>query len=145
LGYWFQTSRTFFPRVVRGVEDKATKAGYNIVLGNSDNRLDKEALYLKMFLANRMDGIVWLRLREKWTPNWSARSRQAPCQSVLLDREYSKLGADSVSVDNIGGGYMATQHSRTWPSADGIIGGIPCTSTTEGRFRGYQMALKEAR
>ena len=136
----------FFPEVVRGVEDKATKAGYNIVLGNSDNRLDKEALYLKMFLANRMDGIVLVKAPGEVDPGLERSLKASSVPIVLLDREYSKLGADSVSVDNIGGGYMATQHLlELGHRRIGIIGGIPCTSTTEGRFRGYQMALKEAK
>src|ERR1022692_1821429 len=41
----------FFPDVVRGAEDAAQKAGYGLLLCNSDDKQDKESLYLDLLIS----------------------------------------------------------------------------------------------
>jgi DNA-binding LacI/PurR family transcriptional regulator len=46
----------FFTEVVRGAEDAAHAAGHTLPIASSDNDLKKEEVYLKLFLAKRVDG-----------------------------------------------------------------------------------------
>src|SRR5262252_3938030 len=48
----------FFPEIVRAAEDAAQKAGYTLLLCNSDDKEDKEAKYLELLLSKRVDGII---------------------------------------------------------------------------------------
>ena len=48
----------FFPEVVRGAEDAAHAAGYTLLIASSDNDLSKEEVYLRLFLAKRVDGVI---------------------------------------------------------------------------------------
>src|SRR6202022_2369277 len=48
----------FFPAIVRGAEDAAQKAGYSVLLCNSDDKQDKEAVYLELLLSKQVDGII---------------------------------------------------------------------------------------
>src|SRR5437868_11159653 len=48
----------FFPEVVRGAEDAAHAAGYTLLIASSDNDPEKERLYLQLFLAKRVDGVL---------------------------------------------------------------------------------------
>src|SRR6266403_5075860 len=48
----------FFPMVVRGAEDAAQKNGYNLLLCNSDDNLEKEESALELLLSKRVDGIL---------------------------------------------------------------------------------------
>src|SRR5262249_41813530 len=48
----------FFPEVVRGAEDTACAAGYTLLIASSDNDTRKEALYLRLFLSKRVDGVI---------------------------------------------------------------------------------------
>src|SRR5712691_12563852 len=48
----------FFPAIVRAAEDAAQKAGYSVLLCNSDDKQDKEARYLELLLSRRVDGII---------------------------------------------------------------------------------------
>ena len=132
----------FFPELVRGVEDKAKEAGYTIILGNSDNQLDKEEVYLKLFLSKRVDGIVLVKAPGEMNPHLLQSLNKGTPPLVLLDREYPDLLADSVAVDDVGGGYMATKHLLDLGHRRiGIMCGIPGLSTTVGRLRGYKKAL----
>jgi LacI family transcriptional regulator len=135
----------FFPEIVRGVEDKAKDAGYTIILGNSDNRLDKEEVYLKLFLSRRVDGILLVKAPGDLNPSLLQLLNKNAPPLVLLDREYPQLLTDSVTVDDVGGGYMATKHLlKLGHRQIGIICGIPGVSTTTGRLLGYKKALSEA-
>src|ERR1700751_3589306 len=48
----------FFPMVVRGAEDAAQRHGYNLLLCNSDDILEKEERELELLLSKRVDGIL---------------------------------------------------------------------------------------
>ena len=64
---------------------------------------------------------------------------------VLLDREYEELKTDTVLVDDVGGGYLATQHLIALGHRRiALIRGVPGVSTTDGRYQGYEKALREA-
>src|SRR5690554_5778714 len=43
----------FFPEVIRGVIDTANALGYQVVLFNTDDRLDKEVFYVDMLVSLR--------------------------------------------------------------------------------------------
>src|ERR1700684_1671152 len=48
----------FFPMVVRGAEDAAQRQGYNLLLCNSDDTLEKEETEIELLLSKRVDGIL---------------------------------------------------------------------------------------
>jgi len=51
-------SNPFFTRLTRGAEDKALEAGYQLLLGNSDESADKEAQYIELLLSSGVDGVL---------------------------------------------------------------------------------------
>src|SRR3712207_7205927 len=51
-------SNPFFTQVARGVEDIAQRNGYAVLLGNSDESVDKERQYVNIMLQNRVDGLL---------------------------------------------------------------------------------------
>ena len=51
----------FFPEVVRGAEDAAHDAGYTLLIASSDNDTNKEEVYLRLFVAKRVDGIIFTK------------------------------------------------------------------------------------
>jgi DNA-binding LacI/PurR family transcriptional regulator len=135
----------FFAEVVRGIEDRAIKAGYTIVVGNSDNKLDREEVYLKLFLAQRVDGILLVKSPGYMSPSLLQSLNKNGPPVVLLDREYPDFRTDSVVVDDMGGGYLGTKHLLDLGHRRiGIICGVAGVSTTDGRLRGYEKALSEA-
>src|SRR6202167_4183114 len=58
----------FFPMVVRGAEDAAQKHGYNLLLCNSDDSLDKEERAIELLLSKRVDGILLTKAAEDFRP-----------------------------------------------------------------------------
>src|SRR5579872_1380560 len=59
----------FFPMVVRGAEDAAQKRGYNLLLCNSDDTLDKEESSVELLLSKRVDGILLTKAAGDFRPS----------------------------------------------------------------------------
>ena len=66
----------FFPEVVRGAEDVAHAAGYTLLIASSDNDLRKEEVYLRLFLAKRVDGVILTKAPGPDAAGAAARARQ---------------------------------------------------------------------
>src|SRR6202166_2780378 len=62
-------SNPFFPLLIRGAEDAALKHGYNILLCNSDDRLEQEEQCLEVLLAKRADGILLTKAPFDFSPS----------------------------------------------------------------------------
>lgn len=53
-------SSTFFPEIVRGIEDLANEYQYNIILSNTDLDFEKEKIALNVFSEKKVDGILFI-------------------------------------------------------------------------------------
>ncbi len=135
----------FFPAIVRAAEDAAQKAGYSVLLCNSDDKQDKEALYLELLISKRVDGIILNK-----TPGpLSAAQRMMLSNSnvpiVLLMRTCPGLKADLVQTDDQLGAFYAVEHlARVGHKRIALVGGPPHVSNARARQRGYLKALKAA-
>ncbi len=98
----------FFTDLARGAEDQASAAGYSIILGNSDEKAERESAYLDLFEEQRVHGVlispfgdIEPRLR---------RLRDRGIRAVLVDRTSPDTSFSSVSVDDVAGGALAVEH-----------------------------------
>ena len=48
----------FYTTLARGAEDRAQEHGYTLILGNSDESLEKERRYLDVLISRRVDGVL---------------------------------------------------------------------------------------
>src|SRR6516164_5534393 len=58
----------FFPMVVRGAEDAAAQRGYNLLLCNSDDSVEKEEQSIELLLSKRVDGILLTKAAADFRP-----------------------------------------------------------------------------
>ncbi|HEY9498243.1 MAG TPA: LacI family DNA-binding transcriptional regulator [Terrimesophilobacter sp.] len=98
----------FFSDLVRGAEDKATESGHAIILGNSDEKVEREGAYLDLFEEQRMHGVLISPFGDIEPRLRQLRKRGTP--AVLVDRTSREGDFSSVSVDDIAGGAMAAEH-----------------------------------
>src|SRR5260370_29680659 len=114
----------FFPMVVRGAEDAAQKHGYNLLLCNSDDSLDKEERAIELLLSKRVDGILLTKAAEDFRPPMRQMIKEAGVPFVLVMRTYPKLTKDAVITDDYQGAYDAVSHlARSGRRRIGLIGG----------------------
>src|SRR6516225_6026734 len=133
----------FFPMVVRGAEDAAQKHGYNLLLCNSDDNLEKEARAVELLLSKRVDGILLTKASESFRPPMQQMIKDANIPFVLVMRTYTALTNDAVITDNYHGAYEAVRHlARAGRRRSGLISGPLKISNAKERWQGFHDALK---
>jgi LacI family transcriptional regulator len=133
----------FFPEVVRGAEDTAHAGGYTLLIASSDNDLRKEEVYLRLFLAKRVDGIILTKAPGRLPPELQHALAKAGVPIVLLARTVAGFATDVVELDDHGAAYEGVTHLlRLGYRRVGFIGGLHGASTSRRRLDGYKAALK---
>lgn len=133
----------FWPEVVRGAEDKAHACGYTVLLSSSDDEPEKEELYLNLFLAKRVDGIILAKAPSKMNPEVVAKLESSRIPVVQLLRLIREYRADAVLLDDREAAYEGVSHLlRLGYQRIAIIGGPTTISTSRRRLAGYRDALK---
>ncbi len=136
-------SNPFFPLVVRGAEDAAQKHGYNILLCDSDDRLEREEECLEVLLAKRVDGILLTKSPQAFRPVLRQVIDDAGVPFVLLMRTYPDLTKDAVVTDDYKGAYEAvSQLARAGHRRIGLLGGPMTVSNGRERWKGFRDALE---
>ncbi len=133
----------FFPLLVRGAEDAAQKAGYSVLLCNSDDQREKEEQYLELLLSKRVDGI----LLNKAPGILSAPLRNLLAGSrvpvVSLMRTSPDLKGDAVVTDDEKGAFEAVSHlARVGHRQIALVSGPLSVSNGKARWRGFRKALQ---
>jgi LacI family transcriptional regulator len=133
----------FFPAIVRAAEDAARQAGYSMLLCNSDDKADKEAVYLDLLISKRVDGII---LNKTPTALSLAQRRmldEANIPIVLLMRTCPELKTDIVQTNDKQGAIDAVEHlARIGHKTIALVSGPMNVSNARARRQGYMTALK---
>lgn len=133
----------FFPEIVRAAEDAAQKAGYTLLLCNSDDKEEKEAKYLELLLSKRVDGIILNKTPGKLSAVQRQMLSDAQVPVVLLMRTCSGLKTDLVQTDDRQGAVEAVSHlARIGHQSIGFVGGPMDVSNARARREGYLSALQ---
>jgi LacI family transcriptional regulator len=136
-------SNPFFPLVVRGAEDAAQKHGYNILLCDSDDRLEREEECLEVLLAKRVDGILLTKAPQAFSSSLRQLIDDSQVPFVLLMRTYPSLTKDAVITDDYAGAYEAVcQLARAGHRRIGLLGGPMTVSNGRERWKGFRDALE---
>jgi LacI family transcriptional regulator len=133
----------YFTTLARGVEDAASRAGFNVIFCNSDESLEKESNYIHLLLQKQVDGFLLVPAQGNSHSLEAIRSRGTPL--VVLDRRVPGAVVDTVRCDSEDGAYQLTRlllelgHRRI-----AILSGPHGVSTADDRVAGFQRALAEA-
>jgi LacI family transcriptional regulator len=134
----------FFPAIVRGAEDAAQKAGYSMLLCNSDDKADKEALYLELLISKRVDGIILNKTPTPLTLSQQQMLEESKVPVVLLMRTCPGLKTDIVQTNDRQGAIDAISHlARIGHKRIAFVSGPLDVSNARARRQGYAKALEQ--
>ncbi len=131
----------FFTGLVRGVEDVANSRGYNLVLCNTDEKPEKERMYIRVLMQKQVDGIIM-------APTGGNREYIAGLVKqgfplVFVDRYLEDVEAPAVVVDNEEGACQAVEHLvKLGHTRIAIVIGLPRTTIVD-RLKGYERTLEK--
>jgi len=135
-------SNPFWPLLVRGAEEAVRAAGYTIVLGNSDERFEKEDAYVRAVCSLGVDGVVLAPSGDASRHSLELLRRQR-IPFVLVDRGVDGVGCDVVRGESRRAARRLTEHLLEHGHRRiGMISGPSDISTANDRERGYADALE---
>jgi LacI family transcriptional regulator len=134
----------FFSLIVHNVEEHASQKGYNLLLSNSSQQIEKEENLIRHFYDIGVNGLIIASMSHEYTASHFLREiveNNYPCVvvSYIKDPDIYFVGTDHEE-----GGYMATKHllsvgHRRIGYVDGELGNV----VGELRKNGYLRALHE--
>jgi LacI family transcriptional regulator len=128
--------------LVRGVEEAATRAGYQIILCNSDENPTTELECLRVLRGKGVDGVLLVPTGVRHP--YFDQLAEFGVPLVFIDRVVSGLRADAVLPDNVGGAKAAASHLiQLGHRRIGIIARLTRGGVPSQRLQGYRRALRE--
>jgi DNA-binding LacI/PurR family transcriptional regulator len=130
-----------YSEAVRVMEDEAFRAGYRVLLCNSDERVDKQRLYLRLLADERVQGVIMSPADEAGTGCDALLDLGIPV--LAFDRTVEDPRVDAVSCDNVDGVRRLTEHF-IWLGHTRIafVGGSSHVATGPSRLTGYLDAIR---
>ena len=131
----------YFAEIARSIEDASHRHGYSTILCNSDDNPTKEQRYIQVLMEKQVDGIILVSVGAQSAQNILLRNNSA---IIMLDRTDPFLCCDSVQIDNVQGGWLATRHLLDLGHRRiACLAGPNTVIPSDGRVQGYEKAMHE--
>ena len=133
------------PELIDGAEETVRQAGYSLLLGISGDDRWLEADQLKRLAGQGASGLIVYTVDGGLDIPAVRKLVDQGLPLVLIDRYIPDLAIDTVTMDNTGGGYLATQHlAQHGYRRIGYVGTDNLgTSSIVERMAGYRWALEQ--
>jgi len=137
-----QINRNFFSTVIRGLEDVASAAGYNVLICQSHNSEEKEKAIVETLINGTAEGIIVSLAANTFDMKHFDLVKERGIPLVFFDRTPNHYQVDTVVVDDFLGSYRAVQHLIDQGCTSiAHIGGAQHIGIYRRRFEGYRAAL----
>jgi LacI family transcriptional regulator len=100
----------FFPAVVHGIERLASTAGFNVMICQSSEEVDREKQHINALLKAQVDGILVSMSNTTLTFEHFEQVRRQGIPLVFFDRMPELPNVCGVVVDDYRGAYQLTEH-----------------------------------
>jgi LacI family transcriptional regulator len=138
-----QADRDFFSSVIHGIEEVVNKAGYNVIICQSNDSVEKEKSNLRALLETQVDAIFVSYAKETTDFSHYQDIIRKGVPLILFDRQDESLNTGSVVVDDYLGAFKATEHLIEQGCRRIVhFSGPQNVSIYRDRRRGYEEALK---
>lgn len=133
---------TFYGDIIRGAETAASAAGYQLLLGVTQNQLEIERKYIEMLQSRQVDGIILANANmDKYDLNRLAEKFPV----TLLAHTVEGANVSSVSIDNVSAAYDAVRYLISLGHRKlGILSGYYYQNPSAARETGFFKALSDA-
>ena len=132
----------FFATMIESVEKYLSANGYQLIIANTRENMDREETNIRLLTAGLVDGLLVASTMDDFQRFDALIPAGFPV--VLVDRIFETKKYSSVCVSNFQPIYRSV--CRLAGKGDrriGIIGGLPRLSTTVERISAYQQAMAD--
>ncbi|MGY6545241.1 MAG: LacI family DNA-binding transcriptional regulator, partial [Cyclobacteriaceae bacterium] len=135
----------FFSTVISGIEEVAFSNGYNVILCQTNERLDREKSSIDTMLSNQIDGLLVSFSKETTEFDHFSKLMDLDFPIVFFDRLPEIPNAVNVTVNDFEGAYQAVKHLLEQGYKRIVhLAGPSNLAISKKRKEGYLKALAEA-
>lgn len=140
-----QIDNSFFSSAVRGIEHIADRAGYRVIITQSNDQAQREEAMVEALMNLHVDGIIVSVGSRTHQYQHFERIIKKKTPLIFFDRVIDELPVSCVCVDDYQGAYEATRHLIERGARRILhLAGEPQVAIFAQRMAGYQAALREA-
>lgn len=132
----------FFATMIESVENYLSAHGYQLIIANTKEDMDREETNIRLLTAGLVDGLLIASTMDDFQRFDALIPAGFPV--VLVDRVFEAKKYSSICVSNFQPIYRSV--CRLAGKGDqriGIIGGLPRLSTTQERISAYRQAIAD--
>jgi LacI family transcriptional regulator len=134
-------SNPFFANLARVIEDEASKFGYTVIFGSSDEGVKKSSILIETLIDRQVDGFIIIPAENTEEQIKMLYENKIPL--ILVDRFFPNIETNYVVLDNFEASFDAVNQLIVKGHTN--IGMIAYPSTLihmQERIRGYEEAMK---
>lgn len=135
---------SYFPLAIIGIQEVATKAGYGVIISQSNECYETEVANAKVMLANQVDGMLISVTKETTDFDHLKIFERKGIPIVQFNRVSSHLSVPKVIVDDYEGAFSAVEYLiKSGRRRIAHFAGPKSLSISIRRLNGYLDALKK--
>jgi DNA-binding LacI/PurR family transcriptional regulator len=136
-------NRSFFSNIIVGIEEKLSLAGFNLMICQSNESLEKEKKALQTLMNARVDGIMMSLSMETRDYTHLVQLLNRGIKMVFFDRVPENLAVNAVVIDDHAAAFRITRELiRQEYRRPAHVGGSGNINVYRQRKSGYMEALK---
>ncbi|MEM5567067.1 LacI family DNA-binding transcriptional regulator [Psychroserpens sp. AS72] len=137
-----RTNSNFFSSVIENMEGVLNKAGYNIIITQSNESFEKECKNIDTLLFTQVDGIIASMANETVDLSHYEKIKSKGIPLILFDRGENDLNVDYIGIDDYDSSHMIIEHLISKGCKRiAHIGGFRRTRIFNNRIRGFIDAI----
>ena len=130
--------------MIKGIDEVALEAGYTVMVCQSNESYGREIVNTRRLLESLVDGFIISVSSETKVFDHFKKIQEKQMPMVVFDRVTPHLTAPSVRIDNMDGGFQATEHLiEQGYKRIAILAGPKNLGISNSRLEGYINALKK--
>jgi LacI family transcriptional regulator len=134
--------RYFFSTVIRGIEDVAYDAGYNVIICQSYDSTEREKAIVETLINGKIDGLLVSLANETMSFDHFKMVQNKGLPLIFFDRVPDLMEVSKVELDDFSGAYKAVSHLISQGCKRIIhFAGPKHVSIYRNRLEGYKAAL----
>lgn len=135
-----------FPDIITGIEEVLSEENYSILLGSTNNKIEKERMVLTNLLNNNLAGLIIEPTKSVFpNPNKDIYQKfiDRGIPIIYIHGHYNNISASYIEEDDNLAGFMATEHLVELGHKN--IGGIFKSDDIQGhgRYEGFINCLRK--
>jgi DNA-binding LacI/PurR family transcriptional regulator len=139
-----EIANSFFSQAINGIESIANSKGYNVIISQTQESLEKEIQHLDFLASRSIDGLIISVSSETESMEHLKRIHARGLPIVFFDRIKEEIDTHKVTSDNFKAAYNATTHLiKEGYEKIACLVNASHLSITQERIAGYKKALTD--